>query len=164
MRPISLPLLPVTTGHAPQDLLLDLSIPSRLEALCDVRERLDAVLGPLGLDETARDRIGLAAHEAMANAMIHGNRRDPGLPVGLRVLLDGGDLVIRVADRGAGFDPAAVADPLRPENRLRPGGRGLLLMRAMADESGHAPGPMGGTVAILRWRLGGDALRPDLDH
>lgn len=163
MRPISLPLLPVTTGHAPHHPLLDLVLPSRLEELGDVRERLDAVLGPLGFDETARDRIGLATHEAMANAMIHGNRRDPGLPVGLRVLLDGGDLVIRVADRGAGFDSAAVADPLRPENRMLSGGRGLLLMRAMTDEAGHVPGPNGGAVAILRWRLGGDAPRPELE-
>ena len=86
MRPNSLPLLPEGTGRAPQDLLLDLSIPSRPEALEAVRERLDAALVPLGLDEAARDGIGLAAHEAVANAMIHGNRGDPGLAVGLRVL------------------------------------------------------------------------------
>ncbi|MBW8728329.1 MAG: ATP-binding protein [Inquilinus limosus] len=163
MRPNSLPLLPAQAGPAPQDLLLDLVLPSRLEALEDVRSRLDAVLGPLGLDEAVRDRIGLATHEAVANAMIHGNRRDPGRPVELRVLRDGDGLVIRVADHGAGFDPAAVANPLRPENRLRPGGRGLLLMRAMADDAGHAPGANGGTVVILRWRSGGDAPRPELE-
>jgi len=147
-----------------QDMLLDLAIPSRLEEMEAVRDRLDAVLGPLGLDETARDRIGLATHEAV-NAMIHGgNRRDPGLPVGLRVLLDGGDLVIRVADRGGGFDPAGVADPLLPENRLRPGGRGLLIMRTLMDEVRHMSGATGGTVAILRRRLGGDRSDPDLDH
>lgn len=163
MRPYSLPLMPAGTGRTPQDLLLDLAIPSRPEVLEAVRERLDAVLRPLGLDETARDRIGLAAHEAMANAMIHGNRGDPGLAVGLRVLRDGGDLVIRVADRGPGFDPAAVADPLLPENRLRPGGRGLLMMKAMADAVEHASGKRGAT-AILRWRLGGVAPGPDSDH
>ncbi|WP_438607606.1 ATP-binding protein [Inquilinus sp.] len=136
--------------------MLDLVLPSRPEVLEEVRDRLDSVLGPLGLDEAARDRIGLATHEAVVNAMIHGNRRDPGLPVGLRVLLDGGDLVIRVADRGPGFDPAETADPLRPENRLRPGGRGLLLMTALTDAVGHETGAEG-SVAILRWRMGGDA-------
>ena len=115
MRPNSLPLLPAEAGPAPQDLLLDLVLPSRPEELGGVRDRLDAVLGPLGLDEAARDRIGLATHEAVVNAMIHGNRRDPGLPVGLRVLRDGGDLVIRVADRGAG---------LRPRRRRRPAAAG----------------------------------------
>ena len=156
MRPNSLPLLPEVTGRPSRDLLLDLSIPSRLEVLGDVRDRLDAALEPLGLDQAAQDRIGLATHEAVVNAMIHGNRRDPGLPVGLRVLLEGDDLVIRVADQGPGFDPAAVADPLLPENRLRPGGRGLLMMRALTDEVGHEPGATGGSVATLRWRMGGD--------
>ncbi|MFE0757779.1 ATP-binding protein [Inquilinus sp. NPDC058860] len=161
MRPNSLPLLPARAEQSPQDLLLDFAIPNRPEALEDVRDRLDAVLGPLGLGEAARYRIALATHEAVINAMVHGNGRDPGLPVGLRVLRDGADLVVHVADLGAGFDPAAVADPLRPENRLLPGGRGLLLMRAMADEAGHAPGPNGGTVAILRWRPGGDMTHPE---
>lgn len=162
MRPNLLPSLPTESGHAP-DLLLDLVLPSRLEALDGVRDRLDAVLRPLGLDEAARDRIGLAAHEALANAMIHGNRRDPGLAVGLRVLRDGDDLVIRVADRGPGFDPAEIADPRLPENRLRPGGRGLLMMKAMADAVEHASGKKGAT-AILRWRLGGVVPSPDSDH
>ncbi|WP_395675377.1 ATP-binding protein [Inquilinus sp.] len=157
MRPISLPLLPGATGHASQSLLLDLVLPSRPEALDDIHDRLDAVLGPFGFDEAARDRIGLATHEAVVNAMVHGNRRDPGLPVGLRVLLDGGDLVIRVADRGAGFDPDGIADPRLPENRLRPRGRGLLMMRALTDEVGHETGATGGSVATLRWRMGGTA-------
>ncbi|WP_395675374.1 ATP-binding protein [Inquilinus sp.] len=72
------------------------------------------------------------------------------------MLLDGGDLVIRVADRGRGFDPAAIADPRLPENRLRPGGRGLLMMRALTDEVGHEPGAAGGSVATQRWRMGVD--------
>jgi anti-sigma regulatory factor (Ser/Thr protein kinase) len=152
MRPNLLPLLPAGTGQASQDLLLDLAIPSRSEMLEDVRDRLDVVLRPFGLDEAVRDRIGLATHEAVVNAMVHGNRRDPGLAVGLRVLLDGGDLVIHVADQGAGFDPAAVADPLLPENRLWPNGRGLLIMKALTDAVSHASGATGGSIATLRWR------------
>lgn len=148
MRPdfkLSLP-----TGQATEDLLLDLAIPSRPEALGLARDHLDMALAPLGLDEAVRDRIGLATHEAMVNAMIHGNRQDPALAVGLRVLRDGGDLVIRIADRGPGFDPAGVPDPLLPENLLRPSGRGLLLMRALTDDLGHEAG---GSIATLRWRL-----------
>lgn len=163
MRPYSLPLLPAGTGRTPQNLLLDLAIPTRLEALREVRDRLGVVLAPLGLDEAARDRIGLATHEAVVNAMVHGNRRDPALRVGLRVLRDGGDLVIRVADCGPGFDPVAVADPRLPENLLRPGGRGLLMMKAVADSVEHASGKQGATV-ILRWRSGGVAPGPDSHH
>lgn len=145
-----------------QDVLLDLAIPSRLAAMAAVQAGLDAALRQLGLDDDARHWIGLATHEAVANAIVHGNRRDPGQPVEIQLACDGDDLVIRVTDRGAGFDPAGVADPLLPENLLRPGGRGLLLMRALMDEVGHGPGPTGGTVATLRRRLGG--IPPGLDH
>lgn len=144
-----------------QGVLLDLAIPSRLEAMATVQAGLDAALRQLGLDHDACHWIGLATHEAVVNAIVHGNRQDPGRPVEVQLACDGGDLVIRVADRGAGFDPAGVADPLLPENLLRPGGRGLLLMRALMDEVGHRPGPSGGTVATLRRRLGGDPPRPD---
>lgn len=145
-----------------QGVLLDLAIPSRLEAMGTVQSRLDAALRQLGLDDDACHWIGLATHEAVVNAVVHGNRRDPGRLVEIRLACDGDDLVIRVADRGDGFDPAGVADPLLPENLLRPGGRGLLLMRALMDEVGHRPGTSGGTVATLRRRLGGDP--PGLDH
>ncbi len=144
-----------------QDVLLDLAIPSRLEAMGTVQARLDAALRQLGLDDDACHRIGLATYEAVINAIIHGNRRDPGRPVEVQLACDGEDLVIRVADRGAGFDPAGVADPLLPENLARPGGRGLLLMRALMDEVGHGPGMMGGTVATLRRRLGGAPPSPN---
>ena len=154
----------VDVGFVMQDVLLDLAIPSRLEAMGSVQARLDAALRRLGLDDQARHRISLATHEAVVNAIVHGNRGDPGRPVEVQLTCDGEDLVIRVADRGAGFDPAGVADPLLPENLARPGGRGLLLMRALMDEVGHGPGATGGTVATLRRRLGGDPPHPGSDH
>jgi serine/threonine-protein kinase RsbW len=158
------PLATSATGFVMQDVLLDLAIPSRLEAMGTVQARLDAALRRLGLDDEACHRIGLATHEAVANAIVHGNRRDPGRPVEVQLACDGEDLVVRVADRGAGFDPAGVADPLLPENLLRSGGRGLLLMRALMDEVGHGPGATGGTVAVLRRRLAGDPPHPGSDH
>jgi serine/threonine-protein kinase RsbW len=144
-----------------QDVLLDLAIPSRLEAMGIVQSGLDAALRKLGLDDDARHWIGLATHEAVVNAIVHGNRWDPKRPVGVQLARDGEDLVIRVADQGDGFDPAGVADPLLPENLLRPGGRGLLLMRALMDEVCHGPGTTGGAVATLRRRLGGAPPHPD---
>jgi serine/threonine-protein kinase RsbW len=147
-----------------QDMLFDLAIPSRLEAMGSVQAPLDAALRRLGLDDEARHRIGLATHEAVVNAIVHGNRRDPDRTVEVQLACDSEDLVIRVADQGAGFDPAGVADPLLPENLLRPGGRGLLLMRALMDEVGHRPGVTGGTVATLRRRLGGASPRLDPNH
>ncbi|MBW8728610.1 MAG: hypothetical protein JF625_26130, partial [Inquilinus limosus] len=48
-----------------QGVLLDLAIPSRLEAMDTVQARLDAALRRLGLDDDACHRIGLATYEAV---------------------------------------------------------------------------------------------------
>jgi serine/threonine-protein kinase RsbW len=77
-------------------------------------------------------RVGLT--EALANAMLYGNRRDPGKSVRVEADLSVRQLRIRVTDEGGGFDPAIVPDPTLPANRERPGGRGIFLIRQLMDE------------------------------
>jgi serine/threonine-protein kinase RsbW len=76
-------------------------------------------------------RVGLT--EALANAMLYGNRRDPDKRVRLEARLGASEIVVRVTDEGTGFDPARVGDPTLPTNRMRPGGRGLFLIRQLMD-------------------------------
>jgi serine/threonine-protein kinase RsbW len=47
---------------------------------------------------------------------------------------DPADLVVRVRDQGQGFDPAALKDPLTPENVLKASGRGIFLIRHFMDD------------------------------
>ena len=77
-------------------------------------------------------RVGLA--EALANAMLYGNGSDPAKRVRVEVTVSQVRVSARVTDQGDGFDPSAVEDPTTPENLLRPGGRGLFLMRQLLDE------------------------------
>jgi serine/threonine-protein kinase RsbW len=77
-------------------------------------------------------RVGLT--EALANAMLYGNRRDPGKSVRVEADLSARQLRIRVTDEGGGFDPGIVPDPTLPANRERPGGRGIFLIRQLMDE------------------------------
>lgn len=77
-------------------------------------------------------RVGLT--EAIANAMLYGNRDDPEKRVRVEVSLSGRQLRARVTDQGGGFDPTTIPDPTRPENIEKPGGRGLFLMRQLLDE------------------------------
>jgi serine/threonine-protein kinase RsbW len=77
-------------------------------------------------------RVGLT--EALSNAMLYGNAHDPSQSVTLEVTIESGRLKATVRDQGAGFDPASIPDPTRPENVSRPCGRGLFLMRQLLDE------------------------------
>lgn len=81
----------------------------------------------------ARFALRVAVGEALANAVLHGNGADPGKRVD--VVVDAGEDGVRVTvgDRGGGFDPDDVPEPVRAGARGRPSGRGLHLMRRLAD-------------------------------
>ena len=72
--------------------------------------------------------------EALANAMLYGNRGDGHKRVRLEVTLGTDEVRARITDQGEGFDPNAIPDPTQPENITRTGGRGLFLMRKLMDE------------------------------
>jgi serine/threonine-protein kinase RsbW len=73
--------------------------------------------------------------EALANAVLYGNRGDPSKTVRVEVSVSPERIEIRVIDEGEGFDPESVPDPTRPENLLATGGRGLFLIRKLMDET-----------------------------
>lgn len=72
--------------------------------------------------------------EALSNAMIYGNGRDPAKRVRVEVFVEGGRLTARITDEGSGFDPSAIPDPTLPRNLRRTGGRGIFLMRELMDD------------------------------
>lgn len=76
-------------------------------------------------------RVGLT--EALANAMLYGNCRDPRKRVRVEAMLAPQEIIVQVTDEGRGFDPGSILDPTLPANRLRPGGRGLFLIRNLMD-------------------------------
>jgi len=76
-------------------------------------------------------RVGLT--EALANAMLYGNCRDPRKRVRVEAHLTPREIKVQVTDEGRGFNPAAVLDPTLPANRVRSGGRGIFLIRQLMD-------------------------------
>ncbi len=101
-------------------------------------------------------RVGLS--EALANAMLYGNRRDPRKRVRVEVTWDTYEIVARVTDEGEGFDPTVVPDPTMPETIELERGRGLFLMRKLLDEVVY--NDRGNSVTlVLRSRGGGEEAR-----
>lgn len=132
---------------------IHLVIGSRFENIELAQYVLDETLAEAGLEEESRHWMGLVLREAMANAIKHGNRLDPDKCVDVTIELREGTLELAVEDRGAGFDPGGVPDPLAPENRLRTDGRGIFYMRRFMDEVEYARSELGGTRVLLRKRL-----------
>lgn len=83
-----------------------------------------------------RDVLALrhGLHEAVTNAIRHGNRQDPQKQVRISVQLLSDSVQVEVEDEGTGFQVQSVADPTAIENQERPGGRGLLMMRHFMND------------------------------
>lgn len=78
--------------------------------------------------------LRIAVGEALSNAILYGNRENPEKLVRVLAELRPGSAKVTVTDEGPGFDPQSVLDPTRPENRERSHGRGLFLLRSLADD------------------------------
>ena len=115
------------------------SLPSRVDTISPYVDQLmrfiKGFMNKLGAVEGSEKDIEMALHEALANAIIHGNHRDPRkrIYISCRCQLDG-EVLITVRDEGDGFDDPAVPDPTDPHRRLLPNGRGIHIMRALMDD------------------------------
>jgi serine/threonine-protein kinase RsbW len=81
-----------------------------------------------------RFRLQVMLSEALSNAIMRGNREDRGKWVHIRAELDATIIQLEVTDEGAGFNPAAVPEPIRPEQLDEANGRGLFLIRKLVDD------------------------------
>jgi len=121
---------------------------SRAES-ANVAESLIDELSQGRYGEKQRHEIVLAVREAMANAILHGNRFDVRKRVYLTAELDELGMRVSVRDEGEGCEPERVPDPLASHNILRDSGRGMLLMRACMDEVIWRRPASGGTEVIM---------------
>lgn len=125
---------------------VELTVPCTREAA----ERVQEVLARLEADlpEEVRESVGYAFRELLLNALEWGGRWDPSRRVRVAYLRARRMLLYRIADPGPGFrmedlPHAAVGHPpeepvehmeVRAEKGLRPGGFGLLMVKAKVDE------------------------------
>ena len=118
-----------------------MTIPADAAAIPAVTEGVNAMLVQKGWPEDQIMAIELALQEAVANGIRHGCRGDATKQIECSVNLDAdGEVVIVVRDPGQGFDPARVANPLAPENMLKPSGRGIFLINGLMDDVQYADG------------------------
>lgn len=107
---------------------------SKTENIAIVERLIDEVVETFSIKEDHYGNILIALTEAVNNAIVHGNKLDPAKEVVVRYAADGTTLRFFIEDEGAGFDYDNLPDPTSPENREKPNGRGVFLMRNLADD------------------------------
>ena len=130
---------------------LELRLPADPARLAGLRRAVLSWAGAAGLPEDATEDLQLALGEAVANAVEHAYRDQPDgeCDITLTWRPDGG-VDARVADSGR-WRPV----PADPGFR----GRGLLLIRRLAEDVAIEPAPGGGTT--VRFRVPADAVQED---
>ncbi|MDG1296222.1 MAG: ATP-binding protein [Saprospiraceae bacterium] len=96
------------------------------------------LIKPFNLNQEKFGEILVSLTEAITNAVRHGNKFDASKHVAVEFVGDESRLYFRVSDEGNGFDYDAVPDPTSPENILTCGGRGVHIMKALADELNYS--------------------------
>jgi anti-sigma regulatory factor (Ser/Thr protein kinase) len=118
--------------------LAELSVPSEPGNERLATERVAQVVKELGLSEQRLERLKTAVAEATMNAMEHGNRYRPEVPVVIEVLSSGTDLSVRINDQGRSLVPDPHTEVPDLEAKLEglqtPRGWGLFLIQNMVDE------------------------------
>jgi len=125
-----------------------LQIASRMEGITEVEGLINELSEELGVDETHYGEILIAMTEAVNNAIVHGNKLDINKMVDIEISVDGQVLQFKISDEGPGFDFENIPDPTSPENLEKPNGRGVFLMRQLADTCEFEEL---GRIAILRF-------------
>jgi serine/threonine-protein kinase RsbW len=135
-----------------QDLVmrLDMTMGGDVREVGPAVERIMAVISEMSCAPASHFEIELAVTEALANAVEHGCRHDPGKTVEVCVECDKGrGVLIIVRDPGEGFDPATVPSPLHGQQVYQEGGRGVFLINQLMDEVRYEKG---GTEIWMRKR------------
>ena len=111
-----------------------IQIPSLVENIRVVESFIDNSKDAFHIEDDIYGNIMVAVTEAVNNAIRHGNKFDKDKNVYLALFATNDKLRFEVEDEGAGFDYNNLDDPTAPENLENPGGRGIFLIRHLADE------------------------------
>jgi len=111
-----------------------LEFASKPENIGIIERLIDEIRDGEGFQEDCYGDVLIAMTEAVNNAIVHGNKLDDQKLVTVEYEIRTQDLYFKIADYGAGFDFENVPDPTSPENLEKPNGRGVFLMRQLADE------------------------------
>ena len=111
------------------------TIPADVKLITPVVEGVMKIVAQMGCAAGKEFEVETALREALANAIVHGCRRDPTKKVQFWVGCDESHgMLIVVRDPGPGFDPAKVKNPLNGSEIFSTHGRGIYLINQLMDE------------------------------
>jgi serine/threonine-protein kinase RsbW len=114
--------------------LYTLQLPSKEESITQLELLIENLSDAYNVSEDTFANMMTCLNEALINAIKHGNKMDPAKKVIINAEVDGKRIIWTVTDEGPGFDYVHLADPTAPENLESLTGRGVFIMKHLADQ------------------------------
>ncbi len=109
-------------------------IKSDIKNISLVENLIDDLVEKHEVDSDLYGKVLLAVVEGVNNAILHGNKSNKENDVIIDYDLNPEKIQFNILDQGQGFNYKNLPDPTLPENLERVSGRGIFLMRHLADE------------------------------
>ena len=111
---------------------MDFYIPCKPDVLKDAVIRIILFAKENGIhDQEMIQNIKLATHEALVNAMLHGNKCKDGSLIGIKLSFSDDKLTISITDQGCGFD--FISKINCDTEKFSDCGRGIFLIKHITD-------------------------------
>ena len=114
--------------------LFTLQLPSKTESITQLELLIEEIADKYHIAEDTFANMMTCLNEAAINAIIHGNKLDISKKVIINAEVDGRRITWTVTDEGEGFDYVHLADPTAPENLEALTGRGVFIIKHLADQ------------------------------
>ena len=111
-----------------------IKISSKIDNINKIEQLIDEFSEKNEINSEIYGKILIATVEAVNNSIVHGNKEDVNKYVSVNLKIEGDKIYITVEDEGPGFDYSKVPDPTKPENVENIHGRGIYLMKHLADD------------------------------
>ena len=110
-----------------------LTISSERSSIENAVTLAEKVAAEMNLIDEESDNLAISVSEAVANAIIHGNKLDKNKKVKISIFVKNNRVTVKVKDQGSGFEPKKLKNPIEPENISKEFGRGVFILRNLMD-------------------------------
>tara|TARA_Y100000992_G_scaffold256484_1_gene190008 strand:- start:735 stop:1124 length:390 start_codon:yes stop_codon:yes gene_type:complete len=125
-------------------------IPSLRENVSIVESFIENAGDKIKITENVYGNVLVSVTEAVNNAIVHGNKEDKSKKVKIQLRKNKKSVRFVIEDEGAGFDFNSLPDPTSPENINKVKGRGIFLIKNLADKAKFKDG---GRVVDMLFKL-----------
>ena len=125
-------------------------IPSIKENVAVVESFIENASDKIKIKESVYGNVLVSVTEAVNNAIVHGNKEDKEKKVKIKLKENKKSIRFVVEDEGSGFDHESLPDPTSPENVDKIKGRGIFLIKNLADKAQFKDG---GRVVDMLFKL-----------